>query len=163
MREAASGTVARFAVGLTDGISKQAVHAILAGVLDTPSLRLLCHEGEAEDLLAELAHHHLDLVLSSRPAPHNSNLRLSSERLLSNDNGSMGDLCTVPFLGSQGAIGPMELSHCDHRQRSCIVDDAGALVGFLLLAGCGHRHPPARALTRTFERRVHIGNGPAKR
>lgn len=46
----------------------------------------------------------------------------------------MGDLCTVPFLGSQGAIGPMELSHCDHRQRSCIADDAGALVGFRLLA-----------------------------
>ncbi|MGF6806634.1 LysR family transcriptional activator of nhaA [Paraburkholderia sp. Clong3] len=82
VREAASGTVARFAVGLTDGISKLAVHAILAGVLDTPSLRLLCHEGEAEDLLAELAHHHLDLVLSSQPAPHNSNLRLSSERLI---------------------------------------------------------------------------------
>ncbi|MGF6509414.1 hypothetical protein OKW26_005241 [Paraburkholderia sp. 32] len=30
VREAASGTVARFAVGLTDGISKLAVHAILA-------------------------------------------------------------------------------------------------------------------------------------
>ncbi|CAG9224398.1 Transcriptional regulator, LysR family [Paraburkholderia sabiae] len=82
VREAAGGKVARFAVGLTDGISKLAVHAILANILDTPSLRLLCHEGEAEDLLAELAHHHLDLVLSSQPAPHNSNLRLSSERLI---------------------------------------------------------------------------------
>ena len=82
VREAASGSVARFAVGFTDGISKLAAHAILAPVLDTPSLRLLCHEGEAEQLLAELAHHHLDLVLSSQPAPHNSNMRLSSERLL---------------------------------------------------------------------------------
>jgi LysR family transcriptional activator of nhaA len=82
VREAASGSVARFAVGLTDGISKLAVHAILAPVLDSPSLRLLCHEGEPEQLLAELAHHHLHLVLSSQPAPHNPTMRLTSERLI---------------------------------------------------------------------------------
>ena len=82
VREAASGKVARLAVGLSDGISKLAAHALLAPVLATPTLRLLCHEGEFDQLLGELAMHHLDLVLAGQPAPHNPNLRLTSERLL---------------------------------------------------------------------------------
>ena len=82
VRQAASGQVARLAVGLSDGISKLAAHALLAPVLDTPHLRLVCHEGEFEQLLAELALHHLDLVLAGQAAPRNPNLRLTSERLV---------------------------------------------------------------------------------
>jgi LysR family transcriptional regulator, transcriptional activator of nhaA len=82
VREAATGKVARLAVGLADGISKLAAHALLEPVLATPALRLLCHEGEFEQLLAELALHHLDVVLAGQPAPHNPNLRLTSERLV---------------------------------------------------------------------------------
>ncbi len=82
VREAASGKVARMAVGLSDGISKLAAHALLSPILATPTLRLVCHEGEFEQLLAELALHHLDLVLAGQPAPHNPNLRLTSERLV---------------------------------------------------------------------------------
>jgi LysR family transcriptional activator of nhaA len=82
VREAASGKVARLAVGLSDGISKLAAHALLEPVLATPSLRLVCHEGEFKQLLAELALHHLDLVLAGQQAPRNPNLRLTSERLI---------------------------------------------------------------------------------
>jgi LysR family transcriptional regulator, transcriptional activator of nhaA len=82
VREAASGKVARLAVGLSDGISKLAAHALLEPVLGTPHLRLLCHEGEFEQLLGELALHHLDLVLAGQAAPRNANLRLVSERLV---------------------------------------------------------------------------------
>jgi LysR family transcriptional activator of nhaA len=82
VREAASSKSVRLSVGLSDGISKLAAHALLAPVLATPTLHLLCHEGEFEQLLAELAMHHLDLVLAGQPAPHNPNLRLTSERLL---------------------------------------------------------------------------------
>lgn len=81
VRAAASGPVARLAVGLSDGLSKLAAHALLEPVLATPQLRLLCHEGEFEPLLAELALHHLDLVLAGQPAPRNPSLRLTSERL----------------------------------------------------------------------------------
>ncbi len=81
VREAASGKVARLAVGLSDGLSKLAAHALLKPVLDTPSLRLVFHEGEVEQLLGELALHHLDLVLAGQAAPRNPNLRLTSERL----------------------------------------------------------------------------------
>jgi len=82
VREAASGKVARLAVGFSDGISKLAAHAMLAPILATPSLRLVCHEGEVQQLLSELAMHHLDLVLTGQPAPDNPNLRLTSERLV---------------------------------------------------------------------------------
>ena len=55
----------------------------LGPVLDTPDLRLTCHEGEFEELLGELAQHHLDLVLAGQGAPANPNLRLTSDRLVS--------------------------------------------------------------------------------
>ncbi|VVD85946.1 LysR family transcriptional regulator [Pandoraea terrigena] len=103
VREAASGRVARLAIGLADGISKLAAHAILAPVLDTPSLRLVCHEGEHEQLLAELALHKLDLVLASQPAPYNPTLRLSSERLVASPVDWYGPASLVRQL-SRGAF-----------------------------------------------------------
>jgi LysR family transcriptional regulator, transcriptional activator of nhaA len=81
VKAAATGRSVRLAVGLSDGISKLAAHALLGPVLDTPNLRLVCHEGEVEQLLAELALHHLDLVLTGQAAPQNPNLRLVSEKL----------------------------------------------------------------------------------
>jgi LysR family transcriptional regulator, transcriptional activator of nhaA len=83
VREAASSRSARLTIGLSDGISKLAAHALLGPVLSTPNLRLICHEGEFDQLQGELALHRLDLVLADQPASPNSNLRLSSERLAS--------------------------------------------------------------------------------
>lgn len=79
LRAAAAAPVARLTVGLSDGLSKLAAHALLAPVLDTPQLRLVCHEGEAGQLLGELALHQLDLVLTGQPAPYNASLRLVSQ------------------------------------------------------------------------------------
>ncbi|MFN9473200.1 LysR substrate-binding domain-containing protein [Acidovorax sp.] len=78
---AASAKAARLSVGLSDGISKLAAHALLEPVLDTPNLRLLCHEGEFDELLSELALHQLDVVLAGEPAPRNPHQRLASERI----------------------------------------------------------------------------------
>jgi LysR family transcriptional activator of nhaA len=83
VREAVSGSNVRFNVGISDGIAKLAVHRMLAPVLEEPKLRLLCHEGEFEQLLAELALHKLDAVLSDRPAPAKSELRITSQLLSS--------------------------------------------------------------------------------
>ncbi|WP_144107772.1 LysR family transcriptional regulator [Paraburkholderia sp. BCC1886] len=82
LREVGAQPAARLAVGLSDGISKLAAHALLAPVLGTASLRLLCHEGEPAQLLSELALHRLDLVLACQPAPHNTDLRVMSQRLV---------------------------------------------------------------------------------
>ena len=81
VRAAGRGPGTRLAVGLSDGLSKLAAHALMAPVLGTPDLRLLCHEGETEALLAELALHRLDVVLTGHPPPRNPALRLSSTRL----------------------------------------------------------------------------------
>ena len=59
-------SVARLAVGMSDGLSKLATHALLRPILGTPALKLVCHEGEVEELMAELALHRLDLVLAGQ-------------------------------------------------------------------------------------------------
>ena len=82
VQAAARGPSLRLTIGLSDGLSKLAAHALLQPVLQTPSIRLVCHEGEVAHLVAELALHHLDLVLACQPPPHNPSLRLSSERLV---------------------------------------------------------------------------------
>ena len=81
VRDSASQTSVRLMVGISDGLPKLAVRDLLSPVLDEPKLRLLCHEDEFDDLLADLALHRLDVVLSDRPAPANPNLRLYSHAL----------------------------------------------------------------------------------
>lgn len=81
--DAAAGPAIRLSIGLSDGLSKLAAHSLLDPVLQTPGLRLLCHEGEFEHLMADLALHRLDLVLTGQGAPVNANLRLSSQWLAS--------------------------------------------------------------------------------
>ena len=81
VREAASAPSVRLAVGICDGLPKLVVHQLLQPVLEEPHLRLLCHEGEIEDLLADLALHRLDIVIADRPGPPNPNLRVYSHSL----------------------------------------------------------------------------------
>lgn len=81
VRDAAQATGVRLAVGISDGLPKLAVRQLLRPVLDTPGLRLLCHEDEFERLLADLALHKLDMVLADRPAPPNPSLKIYSHAL----------------------------------------------------------------------------------
>jgi LysR family transcriptional regulator, transcriptional activator of nhaA len=81
VHDASTQASVRLAVGISDGLSKLAVRELLGPVMDEPHLRLLCHEGEFDDLLADLALHRLDVVLSDRPAPANPNLKLYSHAM----------------------------------------------------------------------------------
>lgn len=81
VRDAVDATGVRLTVGISDGLPKLAVRRLLEPVLKVPSLRLLCHEGEFDDLLGDLALHRLDVVLADRPAPPNPNLKLYSHSL----------------------------------------------------------------------------------
>ncbi|GAA4417356.1 LysR substrate-binding domain-containing protein [Acidovorax lacteus] len=83
VREAASGPTLRLNLGISDGIAKLAVHRLLTPVLNEPHLRLLCHEGEFQPLLGELALHKLDAVLADRQAAPNPALRTTSQLLAS--------------------------------------------------------------------------------
>ncbi len=88
--DAAAGPAIRLSIGLSDGLSKLAAHSLLDRVLQTPGLRLVCHEGEFEHLMADLALHRLDLVLAGQAAPANPNMRLSSQWLVSSPVGWYG-------------------------------------------------------------------------
>lgn len=81
VRDAATTPGVRLAVGISDGLPKLAVRRLLAPVMATPNLRLLCHEDEFDDLLADLALHRLDVVLADRGAPPNPNLKVYGHRL----------------------------------------------------------------------------------
>jgi len=85
VRDAASSPSVRLAVGISDGLPKLVVRRLLQPVVPMPNLRLLCHEGELDNLLGDLALHRLDVVLSDRPAPPNPNIKLYSHALGSTD------------------------------------------------------------------------------
>ena len=71
-----------FTVGITDVMPKLIAARVLepALELDDP-VKVVCLEGKLEALLADLAVHRLDMVLSDRPAPEGLNIRVYSHRL----------------------------------------------------------------------------------
>lgn len=81
VRDAIGAPSVRLAVGISDGVPKLVVRRLLQPVMDEPNLRLLAHEDEFAGLLADLALHRLDVVLSDRPAPVNPNLKVYSHAL----------------------------------------------------------------------------------
>lgn len=85
LRDAASPPALRLAVGITDELPKLVVHRLMHEVLAEPRLRLLCRQGSVDDLLADLALHRLDLVLTDRAVAPNPNLRIYSHPLGASD------------------------------------------------------------------------------
>jgi LysR family transcriptional regulator, transcriptional activator of nhaA len=81
VRDAVSSPSVRLAVGISDGLPKLVVRSLLQPVMQEPHLRLLCHEGQISDLLADLALHRLDMVLTDRHAPSHANVRVYSHSL----------------------------------------------------------------------------------
>ena len=95
VRDAVSTPTVRLTVGICDGLHKLVVHRIMQAVIEEPNLRLMCHEGDLEDLLGDLALHRLDVVLSDRPAPSNPNIKLYSHSLGSSAVGWYGAAALV--------------------------------------------------------------------
>ena len=75
----------RLAVGIADGLPKLEVQRLLQPILGVADLRLMCDEGEMADLLADLALHKLDVVLTDHPAPFNAQLKVHSHPLGSSE------------------------------------------------------------------------------
>ena len=95
VRDAVSAPAVRLSAGVCDGLPKLVVHRLIQPVLAEPHLRLLCRDGELDDLLGDLALHRLDVVLSDRPAPANPNLRLYSHDLGASALGWYGSAALV--------------------------------------------------------------------
>ena len=73
-------------VGVPDGVPKLVTYRVLAPLLSGAApFRVICHEGTLEALLADLAAHRLDIVLSSSAVPANSNVRAFSHLLGESD------------------------------------------------------------------------------
>jgi LysR family transcriptional activator of nhaA len=69
VKDRPTGRPLRLSVGVADVLPKLVAHRLIAPALalDVP-VRLVCTEGKPPDLLAELALHRLDVVLSDTPA-----------------------------------------------------------------------------------------------
>lgn len=102
-----------FRVGIADSVPKMVAYRLVKPSLEHPEpIKLICREGRLTTLLADLAVHHLDMVIADRPIPDNLNVRgydhflgesgisiFGSKRLLETASGDFPNLLTgSPFL-----------------------------------------------------------------
>ena len=79
--EADSGRI-RLAVGISDSLPKLTAFRLLEATMHLANpVRLVCHEDQFEALLADLALHKLDVVLTDRPVRSGTTLRVFSHML----------------------------------------------------------------------------------
>jgi LysR family transcriptional activator of nhaA len=72
----------RFYVGVADSFPKLVTNEILKPVFSMEQpMHVVCREGKMEDLLAQLAAHRLDIVLSDEPASSSANFRTFNHSL----------------------------------------------------------------------------------
>lgn len=77
-----SGNRKRFVVGLPDVVPKHIAFELLKPALHVPERpRTVCYEGKFNDLLADLAVHKLDLIISDAPAPPTAEYKLYTHKL----------------------------------------------------------------------------------
>ena len=98
VRTGNSGTRKRFVVGLPDVVPKHIAMELLRPALASEEkTRLVCYEGKLEHLLADLAVHKLDLIISDSPAPPTMEFKVYNHKL-----GECGmSIMAVPELAKQ--------------------------------------------------------------
>ena len=87
-----------FKVGVADVVPKSITYRLLAPSLELPGqVRIICRENSIDNLLAELAVHRVDLVISDAPIPAHINVRGFSHSL-----GECGiSFCAVPEMAAR--------------------------------------------------------------
>lgn len=87
-----TGKPLRVVIGVDDVLPKEVAHALIAPALRLPgSVRILCREAGLERLVAELALHELDVVLSDAPVTPSLHIRAY--------NHPLGE-CDVAWMGT---------------------------------------------------------------
>lgn len=82
LRGPPTGRLLPFRVGVADVVPKSLAYRLLAPAMAMPDpVRIVCREDKLERLLAELAIHRLDLVLTDRPMPPETNVKAYSHKL----------------------------------------------------------------------------------
>ncbi|QRX84119.1 transcriptional activator NhaR [Glaciimonas sp. PAMC28666] len=90
MQEALANTsndrMLRLSVGISDSLPKLIASRLLEAALRLPErVKLVCYEDKFESLLGDLTVHKLDVVLTDRPAPSGTTLRVFSHLLGESD------------------------------------------------------------------------------
>lgn len=94
IQDSATEPTLRLTVGISDALPKLIAYRLLEPTLALPErIRLVCQEGNFDDLVAELALHRFDVLLTDRPAAASGNLRVYSHPL--------GE-CEIALFGSPG-------------------------------------------------------------
>ena len=74
--------VRQFSIGIVDGISKLVAYRVLQPALNhNGGTHVVCHDGQQEELVAQLAFHKLDMVLADSPVPNNTSVKVFSHLL----------------------------------------------------------------------------------
>jgi LysR family transcriptional activator of nhaA len=82
LAEADIGQTMRLTVGLSDSLPKLIASRLLEAALQQPQrVKLVCFEGDFESLLGDLSVHKLDVVLTDRPVPSGTTMRVFSHLL----------------------------------------------------------------------------------
>lgn len=77
-----SGRVPQLTVGVANAVPKLIVHRLLRPAIDAAApVRLVCREGNPEQLVAALATHALDVIISDAPAPPHVRVRVFNHLL----------------------------------------------------------------------------------
>jgi LysR family transcriptional regulator, transcriptional activator of nhaA len=78
----AGGRPVEFRIGVADSIPKTIAYRLIEPTLHLPEpVRIVCREWKLDSLLAELAAHRLDLVISGAPIPPSVSVRAYNHRL----------------------------------------------------------------------------------
>ena len=110
----AGGRPVEFRVGVAEAVSKTIAYRLIEPATRLPTtMRLVCRESKLDSLLAELAAHRLDLVISDAPIPPSVSVRAYNHRL-----GESG----VSFFASAALF-----KHCKGKFPACL-DGAPMLV-----------------------------------
>jgi LysR family transcriptional activator of nhaA len=92
IEDSAEGQPLRLTVGISDALPKLIAYRLLSGAAgQAEPVRLVCEEGDFDDLVADLALHRLDVVLTDRPAATGGSLRVH--------NHALGD-CEITLFGT---------------------------------------------------------------
>lgn len=96
------GHTMRLTVGISDSLPKLIASRLLDAALKQPQkVKLVCFEGDFESLLGDLSVHKLDVVLTDRPVPSGTTLRVFSHLLGESEISLFG----VPQLAKRYAAG----------------------------------------------------------
>jgi LysR family transcriptional activator of nhaA len=99
LRDHTVGRPLRLTIGIADVVPKLIAERILAPALDLSGpVRLICMEGKPDRLLADLALHELDMIVTDAPANPNVKVRVFSHLLGESDISFFGRADLAPVL-----------------------------------------------------------------